>query len=322
MYHFGDTLFAQPFIKHVCDNNKNINFFYFILYGHALFRDINNLGHIDKYINSYNRRLLNGEAPEKNTYIDRNLYDILENNKFKTNFTFYFNNKSYIAVNIWCIGMGCNNNEEMDIYALERNFFKNIDTINNIYNLNIIYNITNKIYTLPYLSVISIDRFIQWNNNNKDTKKILFYNYVTRSAHFPYNLNNVIYQVANKFKDIIFIVPQFNQQLSNIDNIKFCDIDFDCIETPDCNNILMINQISELCDFIICPPTGGSWIFFNNNFQNIKNKVYIIETTQDYEKTYTNKMNIWLNYAYNNSTNNKTIIHIHYNDIEGIINNL
>ena len=43
IYHFGDIFFTQPFVKHICDSNPNVIFYYWLLQGHAVYDGIPNL---------------------------------------------------------------------------------------------------------------------------------------------------------------------------------------------------------------------------------------------------------------------------------------
>ena len=306
--HIGDTFFVEPFIRNFCDNNANYTCYIWLLYGYFLYNDIKNLIPLDNYSETYNKSLNSGEPPEDKSNFDINLKQMFISNHNTRFFKFKYNNENFIAINTWCIALGCRS--DMIPSQLNSGFSNVINTINQSQGIQYINKVVDRRDTMPKLPKVEITKFNNWAQIN--TKKTcFFYNYRPRSISYHVHYNNIICNLANIYKDYIFIVPRYENELANIPNIKFCDIDFGCIETPDCKNVVMIEKIADSCSIVVTLPTGASWLFFNVNILSQTNKKYILSGAI-YEK----KLNDWFSYSF--SSYEKIINNIDENNIKNI----
>jgi hypothetical protein len=199
--------------------------------------------------------------------------------------------------------MGCS--PDICVTSGIQSYINNINILNNKFNLNInnlnktndfLADITN--YNIPNYN-IDIDKFLKWNYNNSNKNYIFFYNFKTRSINYHIDIAKLIRHLSLLFTNLIFIVPVFHKELENLNNVKFCDTDFDCFYDRTCLNLLMIEKIQLFCKSIIILPTGASWMFMNNNIKNyIDKKIYMLEN-----EDYTNRLNNWYNFCSNNNNN-------------------
>jgi hypothetical protein len=329
-YGFGDNLFSQPFIKHFCELNKSVEFYYFIFYGHSLFRDISNLKYIGEYENKYNTSYLSHTYNNPiNFYTNvEYLKNLFIENHDKTLFTFNYKNSEYIAFNTWCFPLG---SPDIDPDIYKEKFYAHMQTLSSSHGLNLNLGLIDDINILPTVPYTETKIFDEWykeyifstskglndivltseGENNSSLVSVgmknfivFIYNYIPRSCEcMPIeNLNNFIKNIALLFTNIIFIVPHYYPIFEKIPNIKACNKDFDCKDTPDCENLLMIEKINKVCNIIISAVTGGSWIYFNSSLDSQQNKKYIINYNQ-YSTIYKDKLNKWYKHAkkYNKS---------------------
>ena len=73
MNHAGDLYFSSLFIKLICNQNKDKNFYYYFIKGYVFFENIDNIKRISKIENNYLTTLINGNPLE-------NLLKLLKNN--------------------------------------------------------------------------------------------------------------------------------------------------------------------------------------------------------------------------------------------------
>jgi ADP-heptose:LPS heptosyltransferase len=312
--HIGDIFFSLPFVNHICNNNKNIQFYYFTLYGYSLFNNISNISNIYEPPKIYNKYLNTGDAPELNYDTNNDLNKMMHNNRSNNLFFFDFDNQKYVAINTWC---GVVVGTDFDFNTYKYNFFKKISELSKMINININIDNTN-INNLVTLPTVDITSFNEWyNNNNNNNKKLIFiYNYRPRSNIYNLDaINNTIKMLAIKYKQHVFIIPKYNSDLNNIENIKFCENDFNFIETPCCLNLLQIEMVTRKCDLVFTLPSGSNWLFVNNNIDSYTNKKYIINFPG-----YSNALNNW--YKLITNTNNDIILPANLNDIDVIISQL
>jgi len=316
--HFGDVFFSQPFILNICKNNPNLQFYYWCFLGHFLFENyVNNLKYIENdIVTEYNNNYINGNEPDNLIKCDESLKKMFIINGNTNFFYFEHNNKKYIALNTHCAIL---NTVDMYPDGLINGYINVINNIKNTFGLNIINYIEDG-NLLPIIknSNYNINKFLLWhnNNNNNNNKYVFFYNFRPRSITYFMNCNPIIKYLSIQFPDLFFIVPVFDNELDNIQNIKFCDKDFDCIYDTRCSNLLMIEKIQLFCKSIFIIPCGASWMFMNNEIENyIDKKIFMIEF-----EFYSNKLNKWYNYC---RKNNDTIVdNININNIEPTIREL
>ena len=309
--HVGDTFFSEPFVRNFCGNNPDHTFYFWLLCGSFLYNDIKNIKLLDnsRISNMYKKKLSSGEPPEDNIEYDQDLKKMFISNHDSPFFKFKYNDDVFIAINTWCIALRC----ETDMIPSQLNvgFYNVIQYINQSQRIQYVNNMVipkNIIPKLPYVG--DVKDFDGWATTN--SKKIcFFYNYKPRSFFYPVDYNKVVRDLAVSQKGYIFIVPRYEPSLANIPNIKFCDNDFGCIETPDCRNLVMIEKITRSCDIIVTLPTGSSWFFFNENVIAQTNKKYILSGP-----TFEKKINDW--FSYSSSSNKKIINNIEENNIKNI----
>jgi hypothetical protein len=309
--HFGDVFSFQPFILQICKNNPEINFYYWFILGHILYENkVNNLFYIENnIIPTYNNKIINGYPPENVLTCDENIKKMFIGNASNTNFIFEYNNNKYIGINVWCHVLKC---PDFCFRELQYGFNNIINIVNTEHKLNInISNENNNI--LPTIkNNVNINKFLEWEKINNDKTYIFFYNFKPRSLT-ALNYNSYIKNLAIIFHNIIFIVPVFDESLINLENIKYCDKDFDCEYDTRCTNLLMIEKIQQFCKLIFIIPSGSSWLFLNDDVEKYDNNViYLVE-----HHYYKNKLNNWYNIYTNNK--NELINNIDINNITSLI---
>lgn len=311
-YHIGDSFFAHPYIKWICENNKDITFFLLIFCGYELFIDIPNLKKLQDL--NYNKEIVNGNSPEFNSNLDKKLLNMIQSKHRENLFTFNYNNENYIAFNIWCVSLGMTYEEDLNTEKMQKGFYDNLNKLNEKFKLNIVNKYISNFDILPSLIDVDITKFFEWyNTTNK--KKVFIYNYKPRSLYYHINIDNVVFSLVKKYTNINFIVAMYQDNLKNLPNVKFCDIDFECKKDISCKNLLMEEKISRLCDIVIMTPTGSAMFFLNKNILNYNNKKYMLENEK-----YTNKLNSYYNYCLN--SNIKIIENINYSGILKELDNL
>lgn len=294
--HIGDIIFSNPFIRKICESNKNDIFYQWCLYGNELVTGSENLFYLEKNKFNYNSSFLSGDAPEnytdstflKNLFISNHNTDI---------FDFVYEEKHIIALNTWCSPIGCNS--DVDFQQLYNGFINKINKINAVYNTNFKFDNFIQYELLPRFKDIPIDKFMLWKNSINPEKKIIFiYNYTPRLIHPSIDINILICNAAIQFPNCFIIVPLYNELFQNISNIKCCDNDFNCEKDVVCNNVLMINKINIQCNVIISLCTGASWCWFDNNIELNNRKFLILDGI-----SYVNKMNNWYKFTSNKNNN-------------------
>ncbi len=310
--HIGDSFFAYPHIKWICENNKDITFYLLIFCGYELFTDIPNLKKLQDL--NYKKELINGEPPQFNSNLDPKLLNITYTNQLENIFTFDYKNETYIAFNIWCVSLGMTYEDDLNAEKMQKGFYNNLNKLNEKFNLNIVNKYINNLDLLPKIKDVEINKFVEWNNTT-NKKKVFIYNYIPRSMNYHVNIHNAIFSLVKKYSNINFIIAMYQDNLKNLPNVKFCDIDFECTKDISCKNLLMEEKISRYCDLVIIMPTGSAMFFLNKNISSYNNKKYMLENEK-----YTNKLNSYYNYCIN--SNMKIIENINYLDILKELDNL
>ena len=278
-FHIGDVLLTVPFVKYICEQNPEMNFYICTVNAQSFFSNISNLTCLNdiKLTNIFGHR-----------YNSR-YYDL------------EYNNEKLIAFNLWCRALSeyqvTGIDIDVNLVELEKGFFKYVNQINTKYNLNMnIPVITNKWQLMPSLPIYKSDKFEQWYelNRNNYSKIIFFINYSPCSGQKSVNvgvLNKMIETLASTYGNYVFIVAK--KFTTNLSNIKFCDSDFDSIETQDCKNLLINLQIYKKSDIAFFVSVGASWLFLNDKIHEDKNKKYLINDNNEYFE----RLNQWYKYA-------------------------
>jgi len=133
--------------------------------------------------------------------------------------------------------------------------------------------IEKKIYYIPEINfnLILKDNIDIFLSKYVDVKKILFCNgNVLSGQAINFNMNDIILELANKYKDCLFILTDSSNPL-NKDNIKYTK---DIINIRD-NDLNEISYISTFCDIIIGRGSGPyCFSTIKSNLLN-KNKIFI-----------------------------------------------
>jgi len=293
--HLGDILLSNPFIKKICESNPNETFYQWSLYGNELVCGPVNLYYLENNNCTYKDNFKSGLAPEDFTD-DTFLKQLFIKNHNTSIFHFNYREKDYIALNTWCIPLGCET--DINLVELVTCYNRKIIEINDRFNTNLKINTYESWELMPYFKNVSIDSFVDWKNKTNNYKELIFiYNYVPRLVKINIDINNFIKHICNLYKNSIIIVPLYNDLLNNITNIKFCDRDFDCNSDIYGNNLLKIKNINNYCNTIIALPTGGSWMLFNSDLKDNKKKIYMLGN-----QTYVDKLNKWYQIASNETS--------------------
>jgi hypothetical protein len=302
MVHIGDTILSIPFIKIICDNNPNRKFYIYTHIGQSLYSHIKNLFPLGNHLENYTHTKF--IHPEAATSADQKIVNLLSHRSdyYFRCYEFSYNNEDFVAINIWCRALTLyeqtKTDIDVDVIELEKGFLRNITDASKEHKLELTIPemIINKKTLLPNYPVIESNKFLLWYELNKNnfSKICFFHNYFPRSGQNSPNielLNCKIDHLANEYKNLAFIVcKQFN---TNKNNIFFCDLHFDSIETPDCKNLLINLQIAKKCDLVFCVPVGSSWLFLNNSIYEDRNKKIMINNDDRYQK----KLNTWYKYS-------------------------
>jgi len=310
--HFGDNFFSQPFVKHICDCNPNVTFYYYLILGHSFFENIPNLVNLEsEFVDKYNIKLESGNPPE-DLINDKDFFFNLIKEENGDLIEFEYKNKQMITFNIWCSFL--NDAKDVEVISLNRGFIRKINILNNRYNLNLNYGINN-IELLPtILKKPDINSFLEWKSTISENTPLIFaFNYIPRCSE-KIDINSILCKLSCEYPEVIFIVPNYYYLFDNISNIKCCDRDFNFIETRSCINLIQIEKILSSCKIIISLISGSNWIFFNRNFVNYETRpnIFFLHNSNNYTK-YSGLMNHWYNTA--TLTNDEIIKNTNVNDI-------
>jgi len=309
---FGDTFFASPFIRHICNSNPSRRFYYILSKGEYIFS-----GHpLPNLYNIQTTTILRGN----NVYIQDIFNKIQYQYRESPYFDMRINNERYIFMNVWCGGIG---SADVKFHELKGGYTRSLNRINAHYqetfvNSEIPNDKIMPIVKMP-ISMYNDNGFCTWirkwhNENPQDgldgsgdggRKLVFIYNFRPLSAiNEPYNMNVYITGLARMFPNThTLIVPSHSREFDVYPNIICCDRLFGYSESENSfRGLFMLETIVRACDIIISQYCGASWIWFNENMaQYFRNKDHrrrkefyithpIIYTTSDYAL----KMNEWL----------------------------
>lgn len=295
--HIGDTHIAQPFVRNIIKNNPNNE--YYICHNYNTFSYLNEIDNL-KDINLYQEI--------KNKMMNILSLDNIKNDEFNqcekssiqeyptgSNISkIYDYNSKILIINTW-VGTLCKMEEIIECHLISyNNYYVNlINDINNLYNLNIIYDNTVNIDLLPNINNLIIESFNNIKNSNN--KKILFYyNYLARSGqNFPINNedehNSIIKYLALKY---IIIIPYKSSSLhtyvkeNNIFSIIFAEDLININEYYSCKNLYYYAQMAYESDISIYFDNGRSFLYLNKNFiinNNNNLRLHFSNTRKFYE---------------------------------------
>lgn len=298
MNHIGDIYYSSLFINLIAEQNKDMNFYYFCICGDSFFYKNKNLIKINKYENNYNKKITNGEGPEK--ILNSDILNILLNNKMelKQLTTFNINNQTFLFINTW--------NMAPIIKFEDCNIISSIKGWENLINTLNLTNLTNKInFKIKDKSDISIPFINNTNDHNlinidKTLSETIFiFNYKPRSLTMP-GMDQLINNLAINNK---VLLANYEEKYANNNNITFFENEYNIIPTPDCINLIKIWDIIIHCKKIIIIPSGSSFTFLHKLKEIKKNQIFMY-----YSHHYCNILNNNINYLMNETLNLINII--------------
>ena len=146
-YHFGDIYFTQPAIKHICDANPHITFYYWLTIGHAVYEGIPNLIHLEPIDDVISGKIITKKDNIKhqgNTEVFKKYHHFFYepyphiNKDFST---FEYQGKSFIAFNTWWWSIFYG--EDMNYLCLLEGLKNKMNFLNNIFGLSLKYDFDN-----------------------------------------------------------------------------------------------------------------------------------------------------------------------------------
>jgi hypothetical protein len=293
MNHIGDVYISSIFLKLICNQNKNINFFFYTINGDFFFENIENLTRIYPIQNKYSNYLVNGNPPEN--LLDNCILKLLLINNMERNGSKILNvfNKDYLFINTWCASEYLKH-IDYDLITALNSYKKCISLINSKFCLSLKFNINNINELIPNYSL----NYVYDNKENLEDTLFIF-NFKPRSENYNMNdMYNFIHKMRIKKKIILSSYDKqfdnsYDKQFDNSYNIKFIDKDYDINPIPSCKNLIELWEIAIKCEKIILLPTGGSWTFFHKLKQINHNQIYILNNSH-YCNILNNNINLLL----------------------------
>jgi hypothetical protein len=160
--HFGDIMFASPFIRHICLSNPNRKFCYFSFFGNYIFKGEQSITNL--------RYLVENDSSKRYETIFANIrYEISKhmNDRF---FLYKIDNiHSVIMFNVWCAALECK--EDVIFQEQKTGIMKTLDMINTTHNDSYVNTPVPDNKIMPIVDIpneIYINNgFISWMNNFK-----------------------------------------------------------------------------------------------------------------------------------------------------------
>jgi hypothetical protein len=257
--HLGDILFSQKLVKNIAESNPQYKFYYAINYNYFIFKDINAIETIgiEKYPELASMR----------------------------NVPFCLLDDETLMIHLWIGAMTLFNahkiNEiECNGWKIIRYLREKLGSLNARFGTDLKLNEYDHVQALPSLPKADIDKFLIWKESNK-SQLIFYYNFLPKSGQcMPVaNHDDVIIDIAMKHSSRCVIVAKASTDLisrlrdRNITNVKFCDTDFDCVETTHCENLCQQSEIAGHCDVSIHMEIGACFYYCNDALMSTKNKI-------------------------------------------------
>lgn len=311
--HLGDVLLSNPFVHKICNSNPDDMFFQWCLCGNELLMGPNNLNYLEMIIdNDYEDGFVSGNAPEQYTQ-NTNLKQMFIKHHHTDIFVLKYKDIEYIALNIWCLPLGCSNDAKYD--QLYNGFYNKIQKINKLFNKKYDFHSFEPYEMLPYLKPIENIIFNKWNITQDFSKKrVFFYNFKPRVSKQRLDMSLFLKNAAEQFPNHLFILAMYDDTLRDITNIVFCDRDFGIKPVKNGNNLLCFAEINNSCDIVISSHAGASWVWFNRNIEIKQKKILIFDDRFDNStesKIYIPKLNDW--YRESSQKNNDIVFYLNYN---------
>jgi len=242
LYHIGDVYLPMSYIQNIVESNPDIEFYYWCIEGHSFFKDIN-----IKFASNFNAE---------------DLYPI--------KFSVITNKKDFICINTW-IASFWEDPGYKDLPVGECEILNKYPIFERICsNLKLNYTLKKEDIFFKYPSV-NIDAALPWLENNKNVKKIFYFNYLARSGQIQpvtsqHEHEQIINILADRYRDYIILVP--DNILPTRNNIINCEQMFNIKRTYTSEHLLQLHTIANECDYAVYVDTGGCFLFANKDFIN------------------------------------------------------
>lgn len=263
---FGDTFFASPFIRHICNTNPSRRFYYIVSKGEYIFS-----GHqLPNLYNIQTTTILRG-----NEKLIHDVFNHTYQHRESSYFDIQINRERCIFMNVWCAAIA---STDVNFRELKAGYTRSLDTINAHYretfvNTEIPNHKIMPVVEIP-VSIYNDNGFTAWIRkwhivNPRGRRKLVFiFNFTPLSAlGEPYVMNHYIAGLARMFPNThTFMVPSHAREFDAYPNIICCDRSFGYSESENSfRNLFILETIVRACDTIISQYCGASWIWFNEN---------------------------------------------------------
>ena len=291
-HHFGDTFFIQPFVKHICESNPNITFYYWFRVCHAAFDRIPNLVRLEPIDNDISSQItIENKNTKHHDFFHEEIVTV------RDLCTFDYLGKSFISFNTCWNSFNTVYATDMDYLGLLLGFSNKMTILNNIFQFTLEFDFHN-CNMFPELPLIqSTDRFTEWIQLNHNKNIVFIYNYEPRYVFYmsKNELNIIIGDICRSNPHVHIIVPQHDTIFDDIENITCCDRDFGFTENRSCTNLLQIEHVLQYCRLVVTLPSGSAWTFMNRHISSYDDKTtfYLLG---DYTY-YTKRLNNWYKYG-------------------------
>ena len=278
MNHIGDIYFNYFFINMICNQNQDMNFYYYFINCDVFFENIKNISRIFPIESEYSSHLISGEPPE-NLLNNKILSILIQNNMQKTMYRkLIVDNKEYLFVNLWCASDFLSH-PDFDFISAIPKYSNLINKLNNefLLNLNCITN-NNQLIENKICENLNYDALNLNEQNLNDS--ILIFNFKPRTISINVNLFNKF--ISNLSNDNKIILTSYDKIFDNNKNITFIDRDYKIHQSPRCDNLLFIWEIAVKCKKIVLLPSGSTFLFFHKLDKIKENQVYMFNDVNYY----------------------------------------
>jgi hypothetical protein len=259
--HVGDTFHSQKVIENIIKSNPDKEIMFYLPYNHFIYNDISN-----------NILIKNENNAELITLLEQlhaQPYGIIHQiNKDITVFEVSVNKLTNHDFHIL----------EMDPVSYQDGIIKLLNDANLANpNFGFKYNVLSPADLVPKIPNTDINLFLEWRKYNPQPL-ILYYNNFPKAGQTPICINEeqhnlVILQILLTNPNFTILLPKCPEALKGIPRIVGCDLAFNCIETPSCENLYKINKIQIHCDYSVHFDIGGTELYMNTDFFTRKNHI-------------------------------------------------
>jgi hypothetical protein len=254
--HIGDTFHSHRIIENIINSNPDKEILFYLPYNQFLYNNISNNILIK---NSHTAKLIDLiEEIHKEPY--GYIHQIAE---------------SITIFEVSANKLGNHNfhMREMDPGSYQDEIIKYLNETP--YGLK--YNVLSPNELLPRIPYTDITLFLNWRKLNTQPL-ILYYNYYPKAGQTipcmcedEHNL--VILQILASNPTFTILLPKCPELLKGKSRIISCEEMFNCIETPTCENLYMLNKIQNLCDYSVHFDIGATMTYMNTDFFSRKNHI-------------------------------------------------